>query len=101
RRWRNNFPRRMAVASQMDLMRFGGEKVYDNDDLNDWFKNKTIPKKLTSIVSAMSELVGDFAMEAEHPGVFELHDLHDLFEKLFAGGTAVIQEVETSLFNAK
>lgn len=99
RKWRSNFYRYLGVAAQMDQMRFGGEYVYDNDDLGAWFSNRTLPTKLTSLISAMSELVGDFAMEAEAKGDnFDVSSLHDKLEKLYMGGTATIQKIEVDLF---
>jgi hypothetical protein len=98
RRWRNNFHRRMGTAAQIDQIRFGGEHVYDSDDLDPWFKDNKPPRKLTSLVSAMSELVGDFAMDAENPSTFEANLLHDKLEILFTGGSAIIQKIEAELF---
>ena len=79
-------------------MRFGGEFVYDSDDLDAWFKDTKPPRKLTSLISAMSELVGDFAIDAEYPDTFETRLLHDRLEILFAGGSATIQKIEAEIF---
>lgn len=100
--WKNNYNRRMAVAAQMDQMRFGGENVYDNEDLNDWYSSRKVPTKLTSLLSAMSDLLADFVMEAEDKtGVHDVHVLHDKLEKLYAGGTATMQRIELNQFETK